>query len=80
MLEYYNSELTPFKNSYNSGVLVKYETKVKNGYDFNNECYYLNLGEGKTAKILFNLKSKDYKDNMKTILNTIISSIKSSQS
>jgi hypothetical protein len=82
-LEYYNSELTPFKNSYNSGVLVKYETKVKNGYDFNNECYYLNLGEGKTAKILFNLKSKDYKDykdNMKTILNTIISSIKSSQS
>ncbi|NMF05370.1 hypothetical protein ACUH7Y_00360 [Clostridium beijerinckii] len=79
-LEYYNSELTPFKNSYNSGVLVKYETKVKNGYDFNNECYYLNLEEGKTAKILFNLKSKDYKDNMKTILNTIISSIKSSQS
>ncbi len=28
-LEYYNSELTPFKNSYNSGVLVKYETKSK---------------------------------------------------
>ena len=77
-LEYYNSEIMPFKNSNNSGVLVQYETTIKNGYDFKNECYYLNLEEGKTLKILFNLKEKDYKDNMQTIFNSIISSIKAS--
>jgi hypothetical protein len=77
-LEYYNSEVMPFKNSNNSGVVVKYDTTIKNGYDFKNECYYLNLEEGKTIKILFNLKEKDYKENMKTIFNTIISSIKAS--
>lgn len=75
-LEYYNSEVIPFKNSNNSGVLVQYETAIRNGYDFKNECYYLNLEEGKTIKVLFNLKEKDYKDNIKTIFNTIISSIK----
>jgi len=77
-LEYYNSEVMPFKNSKNSGVLVQYDTTIKNGYDFKNECYYLSLEEGKTIKILFNLKEKDYKENMKTIFNTIISSIKAS--
>ena len=75
-LEYYNSEVMPFKNSNNSGVLVQYETSVKNGYDFKNQCYYLNLEEGKTIKVLFNLKGKEYKENMNTIFNTIISSIK----
>jgi hypothetical protein len=77
-LEYYNSEVKSFKNSNNSGVVVQYETTIKNGYDFKNECYYLNLEEGKTIKILFNIKEKDYKENMKTIFNTIISSIKAS--
>lgn len=75
-LEYFNSEVIPFKNSYNSGVLAQYDTTIKNGYDFKNECYYLNLEEGKTIKVLFNLKEKEYKENMKAIVNTIISSIK----
>lgn len=74
-LEYYNSEVMPFKNSNNSGVLVQYETTVRNGYDFKNECYYLNIEEGKTIKVLFNLKEKEYKENVKTIFDTIISSI-----
>ena len=69
----------PFKNSNNSGVLVQYETCVKNGYEFKNECYYLNLEEGRTIKVLFNINTKDYKDNMKIIINTIISSIKASK-
>lgn len=75
-LEYYNSEVIPFENFNNSGVLVQYETAIRNGYNFKNECYYLNLEEGKTIKVLFNLKEKDYKENIKTIFNTIISSIK----
>ena len=77
-LEYFNSEVIPFKNPNNAGVLVQYETSVKNGYDFNNECYYLNLEEGKTIKVLFNLKKNEYRENMNTIFNTIISSIKTS--
>ena len=75
-LEYFNSEIIPFKNSNNAGVLVQYETSVKNGYDFKNQCYYLNLEDGKTIKVLFNLKKTEYKENMNTIFNTIISSIK----
>lgn len=75
-LEYYNSEVIPFKNSNNSGVLIKYDTSIKNGYDFKNQCYYLNLENGKTIKVLFNLKAKYYKDNMKPIFDTIVSSIK----
>jgi len=75
-LNYYNSEIIPFKNSNNSGVLAQYETTIKDGYDFKNECYYLNLEEGKTVKILFNINEKSYRQNMKTILNAITSSIK----
>jgi hypothetical protein len=78
-LEYYNSDITPFKNPNNSGVVAQYETTIKNGYDFKNECYYLNLEEGKTIKILFNLNQKSYKENMKTILNAIVSSIKTTK-
>lgn len=74
-LEYSNQEVMPFKNSNYSGVLARYKTTVKNGYSFKNECYYLNLKEGKTAKLLFNIKEKDYKENIKTVFNTIISSI-----
>jgi hypothetical protein len=75
-LVYYNSEIIPFKNSNNSGILVEYQTSIKNGYEFKNECYYLNLEEGKKVKILFNLNEKSYKENMNTILNAIVSSIK----
>jgi hypothetical protein len=75
-LEYYNSEVMPFNSSNNSGILSEYETSIKNGYDFKNECYYLNLGEDKAIKVSFNLKKSEYKENMKTIFNTIISSIK----
>lgn len=75
-LKYSNAEVMPFKNSSNSGVLVHYNTAVKNGYEFKNECYYLNLEEGKTAKILFNLKEKNYKENIKTVFDAIVSSVK----
>ena len=75
-LEYFNTQIMPFKNTNNAGVLVKYETSVKNGYDFKNECYYLNLEDGKTIKVLFNIKKKQSREDMNIILNTIISSIK----
>lgn len=74
-LEYYNSEIIPFKNPKNSGILVNYDTSIKNAYNFKNQCYYLNLEEGKTVKVLFSVKENSYKENMKSIFNTIISSI-----
>ena len=77
-LEYYNSQIIPFKNSNNSGIVVQYDTSIKNGYNFKSQCYYLNLEDGKTVKVLFNLRESSYKENMKTIFNTIISSIKTS--
>lgn len=75
-LEYYNPQITTFKNSNNSGVLVKYDTSIRNGYNFKNECYYLNLNNGKTLKVLFNIKEEYYKENIKIICNNIISNIK----
>jgi len=78
-LEYYNSQIIPFKNSSNAGVLLQYDTSIKNGYNFKNQCYYLNLEEGKTVKILFNLKESSYNENMKILFNSIIKSIKTSQ-
>jgi len=76
--EYYNSQMIPFRNSNNSGMLVEYETSIKNGYDFKNKCYYLDLEEGKTIKVLFNVKDKFYNENMNIIFNTIISSVRTS--
>ena len=78
-LKYSNEEIMPFKNSNNSGVLAEYNTSIKNGYYFKNECYYLLLEDGKMAKILFNIKETDYKENIKTVFNTIVSSIKESK-
>lgn len=75
-LEYYNSEVVPFNNANNSGVLAQYETSIKNGYDFKNECYYLSFGESKMLKVSFYFKERDYKENMNTLFNTIISSIR----
>ena len=75
-LENYNSEIMPYNNPTNSGILVNYDTSIKNGYNFKNQCYYLNLEEGKTAKVLFSIKENSYKENMKSIFTTIISSIK----
>lgn len=78
-LNYFNEEVMPFKNSNYSGVLVQYKTTVNNGYNFRNECYYLDLDDGKKAKLLFNLNEKDYKENIKTVFNTIVSSINKSK-
>lgn len=75
-LQYSNLEVMPFKNANNSGVLSQYNTKIKNGYEFKNECYYLNLEDGQIVKVLFNLKEKDYKENINTVFNKIVSSIK----
>lgn len=75
-LEYYNSEVTTFTNSNNSGTLLKYETSIRGGYDFKNECYYLNLEEGKIIKVLFNIKRDKYDQNIKIVINKIIESIK----
>lgn len=74
-LEYSNLKIMPYKNKNMIGVLSTYKTSVINGYNYKNECYYLQLGEDKIAKILFNVNQNYYKDNIKTIFNSIISSI-----
>lgn len=75
-LTYTNEQITPFKLQNVSGILSQYKTKVKKGYTFENICYYLTSDNGKTIKILFNVKEDYYKENIKTVLNTIVSKIK----
>ncbi|AOR22301.1 PsbP-related protein [Clostridium taeniosporum] len=74
-LSYKNEEIIPFKLENISGVLSQYKTKVKKGYTFENNCYYINSDDGKIIKVLFNIKEDDYKENVKTVFNTIISKI-----
>ncbi|MBE6071998.1 MAG: hypothetical protein E7208_08580 [Clostridium butyricum] len=74
-LKYSNLEIMPYKDKNNTGVLSTYETSIRNGYDFKNQCYYLQLEEGKIIKILFNVKDKNYKENIKSVFNSIVSSV-----
>ena len=74
-LKYSNLEMMPYKYKSNTGVLSTYETSIRNGYDFKNQCYYLQLEKGKIVKILFNVKEKNYKENVKSVFNSIVSSI-----
>lgn len=74
-LIYSNLEIMPYKHKNNIGVLSTYETSIRNGYDFRNECYYLQLEKGRIIKILFNVKQYTYKENIKSVFNSIISSL-----
>ncbi|ACD53262.1 hypothetical protein FDB55_09630 [Clostridium botulinum] len=74
-LSYKNEQIMPFKLEDTCGVLSQYKTKVRKGYTFENSCYYLSSDDGKIIKVLFNVKEDDYKENVKTVFNTIISKI-----
>lgn len=74
-LKYSNLEIMPYKDKNNIGVLSTYETSIRNGYDFKNQCYYLQLEEGKIVKILFNVKNENYKENIKSVFISIVSSV-----
>lgn len=75
-LKYYDCEVIPFKNKNNVGVLLKYNTNINGGYDFKNQCYYINTDDGKIIKVLFNIKENDYNESLDAVCSTIISSIK----
>lgn len=74
-LEYSNLELTPVKVKGHLGVMSQYNTNIKDGYNFKNTCYYLELGENKILKVLFNCKTSSYNEDKKEIFDSIISSI-----
>lgn len=74
-LEYSNLEMIPFKSKSYFGIQAKYDTSIKNGYNFKNTCYYLDLGNKKIVKVLFNCKSNQYNENEKMVFDSIISSI-----
>lgn len=74
-LAYKNEQIVPFKLENISGVLSQYKTKINKGYTFENSCYYINSVDGKVIKVLFNVKEDDYKENVKTVFNTIVSRI-----
>ena len=66
-LEYSNLELTPVKVKGHLGVMSQYNTNIKNGYNFKNTCYYLELGENRILKVLFNCKINSYNEGKKEI-------------
>lgn len=78
-LEYSNLEMTPFKSKTYYGIQAKYDTSIKDGYKFKNTCYYLDLGNKKIAKVLFNCKLDRYNENEKMVFDSIISSIEANK-
>ena len=78
-LEYSNLELTPVKVKGHLGVLSQYNTNIRDGYNFKNTCYYLELGNNKILKVLFNCKTGSYDEDKKEIFDSIISSIEISK-
>ena len=78
-LEYSNLELTPVKVKGHLGVLSQYNTNIRDGYNFKNTCYYLELGNNKILKVLFNCKTGSYDEDKKEIFDSIMSSIEMSK-
>ncbi|SFC67849.1 hypothetical protein [Clostridium uliginosum] len=74
-LSYRNEQIMPFKIENVSGILSQYKTTVEKDYILENVCYYLNSDDGKIIKVLFNIKEDCYKENIKTVFNTIVSKV-----
>ena len=76
-----NDEIETFAERDSKNQSLKYSKleimpyKYRNGYDFKNQCYYLQFEKGKIVKILFNVKEKNYKENIKSVFNSIVSSV-----
>lgn len=75
-LEYYNNEIMPFEDSESIGVLSKYNTNIKDGYSYINECYYIKGTNGQIIKVLFNISKNSYSKETEDICLKIASSIK----
>lgn len=75
-LNYYNNEITPFEDSETVGVLSKYDTNIKDGYSYINECYYLKGENGQIIKVLFNISKNSYSKEAEDRCLKIASSIK----
>ena len=75
-LEYYNSEIMPFENSESIGVLSKYNTDIKGGYSYINECYYIKGMNGQIIKVLFNILKGHYTETLNNSCLEVASSIK----
>lgn len=58
------------------GIKIEYTTKIEGGYSFVNSNYYLKLSNNQVCKFSFTAKKGSYKDNMNTIYDVIVSSIK----
>lgn len=78
-LKYSDSEVIKYEDTQNDGVLIKYNTDIKNGYKYKNECYYIKLSENQIAKVLFNIKYNNNSGNYRDICNDVILSIKQSK-
>ena len=75
ILKYNNLKIMPYKDKNNSGILSSYITSINDGYDYQNKCYYLKMGNNKIVKILFNINNEFYKENSYKVFNSIVTSV-----
>lgn len=78
-LKYSNLEISHFKYKNMFGILSKYDTTILKGNKFKNTCYYLKMDNKKLLKVIFNVKEDHYNDDVKGVLESIISSINTSK-
>ncbi|MGG7179084.1 hypothetical protein ACQPU1_15990 [Clostridium paraputrificum] len=76
-LSHNEEKIENYKDKNWRGIVVNYKTKVSTGKSFVNNIYYVGLGDGKVGRFSFIIKENSYKDNMKAIFDTIVSTVSS---
>ncbi|MBE6050048.1 MAG: hypothetical protein E7214_05125 [Clostridium sp.] len=76
VLEHSNEVIENYKSNNRKGIRTNYKTKVKKGYTFVNENYYIPL-DNAYGKITFIIKEENYSDDINIILKSVVNSLKS---
>lgn len=71
-----DNEISSFESKECMGVLSKYETKLKSGSSYSNECYYIKGSDGQLLKILFNISKDQESENAQNECADIVTSLK----
>lgn len=77
LLNFNNLNIVPYTNKNRTGYLSTYNTEIRGGNSYINRCYYIKTKSGQIVKILFNVKDKEYKENIEKVCDYIVESIES---
>lgn len=77
VLEHSKEIVENYKSNNRKGIRTNYKTKVKKGYTFINDNYYIPLDDNVYGKVTFITKEESYSDDVNVIFKAIVNSLKS---